>query len=390
MATACSEDGGGEPAGDGPPAAGSRSSAGSSGSAAAGMEAGGKGGAGAPAGGTQGGAGHAGVVISAPGCKPELASIQQTVFASGCALAGCHGAMAPAAALDLASLAASQASLLGVSAALCDGTVRVVPGSARESLLYLKLSGEVPADCGEPMPVGGMLDAAALACVKSWIDGLDPMTTPPVTDPACETCGTGACVDTASNARHCGACGVACPAGAGCEQGACRCSGNAILCDGQCSTTCNCAGEICSGACVDTQADARHCGGCGVVCAAGQRCEAGACKCAQPGVSFAKDVAPILASGCAQNGCHGKTAPKEGLALTSDRAFDALVSVNAAQCNDGRKRVTPGNAGASYLIDKLLGVDMCKGSQMPKAGQSLPPSQLETISAWVCNGALKN
>jgi len=40
------------------------------------------------------------------------------------------------------------------------------------------------------------------------------------------------------------------------------------------------AGEArCGGVCLDTRSNAEHCGRCGVVCAAGQRCVAGACVC---------------------------------------------------------------------------------------------------------------
>ena len=105
---------------------------------------------------------------------------------------------------------------------------------------------------------------------------------------------------------------------------------------------------------------------------------------------FESKVRPILANNCAQGGCHATMAPKEGMSLTSTRAFDSLVGVTAAQCDDGRQRVEPGNVAGSYLIDKLLGVDLCKGTRMPKAGQSLPEDDIETIGAWICNGAPDN
>jgi hypothetical protein len=38
----------------------------------------------------------------------------------------------------------------------------------------------------------------------------------------------------------------------------------------------------------------------------------------------------------------------------------------------------------------MIGVDMCSGSQMPKAGQRLPSSQIQTIANWICNGAPNN
>jgi hypothetical protein len=341
-----------------------------------------------PASGT-GGGGSAGLGGSDPGaCEPNVASIQHTVFTPRCALSGCHTGDAPAAALDLSTAAISEASLIGVAAALCDRRTRVVAGDAENSLLHSKLSGTQPIDCGEPMPVGAMLSSDAIACIETWIAGIDPNHVPVMPDPNCETCGTTTCVDTATSTDHCGQCAAACPAGATCDDGMCRCPEPEILCDGQCSATCNCDGEICDGACVDTQTDPLHCGDCTTACGSGARCDSGSCACAQAGVSFSVDVAPILTSSCSQGGCHGRMAPKEGLSLTSDQAFDALVGVTAAQCSDGRQRVVAGDVANSYLIDKLLGVDLCKGTRMPKAGQGLPASDIETIAAWICNGAL--
>jgi hypothetical protein len=357
-----------------------------SGNGGSGETAGGGAGTGGSAGTEGGGAG----TVGAETCEPTLASIQQAIFAPRCALAGCHTGMAPAASLDLSTATASEASLLGVPAALCEGRTRVVAGDAESSLLYAKVSGLQPSECGDRMPVGSMLMPDAMACIETWIAGLDPEQLPVTPDPSCETCGTSACVDVASDASHCGECGVACPTGASCDQGVCRCPAPQILCDGQCSATCNCDGEVCDGACVDTQTDALHCGDCAKACGAGSSCESGSCTCAKTGVSFSMDVAPILANNCAQGGCHATMAPKEGMSLTSTRAFDSLVGVTAAQCDDGRQRVEPGNVAGSYLIDKLLGVDLCKGTRMPKAGQSLPEDDIETIGAWICNGAPDN
>jgi hypothetical protein len=41
-------------------------------------------------------------------------------------------------------------------------------------------------------------------------------------------------------------------------------------------------------------------------------------------------------------------------------------------------------------MDKLLGANLCSGSQMPKAGQSLPAGDLAKISDWICQGAKQN
>jgi hypothetical protein len=89
-------------------------------------------------------------------------------------------------------------------------------------------------------------------------------------------------------------------------------------------------------------------------------------------------------------GCHTGTRPKENLALDAGKAFADLVGVATDQCNGQRTLVVPGDVGASYLMNKLLGTDLCTGSQMPKAGQRLTSAELATINTWICQGAPNN
>lgn len=117
-----------------------------------------------------------------------------------------------------------------------------------------------------------------------------------------ESC-EGACVDTRSDARHCGTCGLACEAGQTCQQGMCACGPGQTSCNDRCTDVqtsedhcgacntpcgngqtcvdgaCTCASgqTSCGGACVDTRSSDAHCGACGLVCAAGERCGAGQC-----------------------------------------------------------------------------------------------------------------
>jgi hypothetical protein len=76
------------------------------------------------------------------------------------------------------------------------------------------------------------------------------------------------CVDTATNAAHCGGCGQACPSGQACAGGACQTGG--------------CSGdrEPCGGACVNLDNDEQHCGECGRACAGDLTCLDGDCGCA--------------------------------------------------------------------------------------------------------------
>ena len=81
--------------------------------------------------------------------------------------------------------------------------------------------------------------------------------------------------------------------------------------------------------------------------------------------------------------------PQEGLDLSAGQAFADTVNVPASECRDGRMRVAPGKPEQSYLLDKVLNVDICSGTKMPKLG-SLPDKEMETITNWICAGAPNN
>jgi hypothetical protein len=102
-------------------------------------------------------------------------------------------------------------------------------------------------------------------------------------------------------------------------------------------------------------------------------------------------VQPILTQNCAGNGggCH----PSSGnLNLDSGKAYAALVNVDAQECagTTGIKYVAPGSPSTSYIIDKLMGTNLCMGLQMPEGASPLSPATIQTISDWICEGAPNN
>jgi Stigma-specific protein, Stig1 len=370
-------------------------------------------------------------------CDSTLASIQENVFLPSCTGSGCHSGPTPAAGLNL-TIADLEARLVDQPAATCDA-VLVSPSHPDTSFLYEKITSSAP-KCGSPMPLSGTLSDTAKQCIRDWIASLSP---------GCETCGGGSCVDLTTDASHCGACTTACPVGAICSASQCMCT-SGMACSGACVDTltdpANCGGcekgcvgaEVCNkgscsamcdagltkcgSSCVDTTSDAANCGGCsmscgtggvcqsssclcaggadpmtdpsncgscGNVCAPGDTCEAGVCHCSASGVSFSAEVQPIFTSNCATIGCHTGAMPKQGLNLSSGKAFANLVGQPATECSGGRQRVKPGDPSNSYVMDKMLGVDLCFGSKMPKLS-SLPSAQIQTISDWICEGAPNN
>lgn len=335
-------------------------------------------------------------------CAPELESLRLEIFAEQCSMAGCHAGAMAAAGLDL-DAADLEAELVGIPGEFCDGFIRVVPQQPEASLLYTKVAGPLP--CGQPMPIGGELDDAAKTCIYDWIAGLDPL--------SCETCGGAACVDVSTDAAHCGECGLACPPGIECIAGACSCPDGFEACgdscidtesnpdacgscanacpadkvcwQGVCADTCGTLTD-CGGGCVDVQTNTEHCGSCDNACAMGSACMNGGCDCPGDGVSFAAEVQPIFTNNCVGMGCHQPPINAATLNLTSGNAWAELVDVNSGQCAN-KLLVAPSQPGASYLMNKLQGVDLCFGTKMPKAGAALPAEDIATISEWICRGA---
>jgi hypothetical protein len=316
-------------------------------------------------------------------CKPNIASIQSTVFARRCTNIGCHTAKDPASALDLESPGV-EARLNNVEAADCPGEVLVLPGKADTSFLVRKLEDEKPA-CGMRMPRSEKgIPASEIACIKTWISGLTntgplPDASAPDVAVNCKlgesVCG-GVCVDRQTDPKNCGECGNACPAD------------KKFCAGGQCLAACPGGTTSCSNACIDTTSDTRHCGGCGNACSIGQVCSGSACACGTDVAYKAQIEDAIIVPLCATSQCHGRTtAPAGGLDLRAGTAYGALVGKNSgAPACSSRTFVVPNDVAASYLVAKLRGTPGICGSPMPKSG-GLAPSQLALVEAWICNGA---
>jgi len=110
--------------------------------------------------------------------------------------------------------------------------------------------------CGTTCATSEMCTAGS--CVSACPSGQTPCTV--VEDMRMMT----VCVDTATDASHCGTCNNACPMGQSCGGGTCNCP---------MGTT------SCSGSCVDTSTDLSNCGMCGNACPMGQTCNSGTCGC---------------------------------------------------------------------------------------------------------------
>lgn len=87
-------------------------------------------------------------------------------------------------------------------------------------------------------------------------------------------------------------------------------------------------------------------------------------------------IAPSLLQRCAD--CHGPAKAESGLRMDS-REF-------LLKGGDHGPAIVPGNAQASLLLQVLAGTH-AEIQAMPKKGPRLSPAELQTVSAWIQNGA---
>jgi mono/diheme cytochrome c family protein len=107
------------------------------------------------------------------------------------------------------------------------------------------------------------------------------------------------------------------------------------------------------------------------------------------GVSFEKEVAPLLKRRCAI--CH-ITGNEPGLvSLVPGRAYDDIVGVASQQSE--LLRIKPGKPTESYLYRKVTGTHLeagGEGEQMPLGLPPLSEEQLNLIHTWIEEGAKNN
>lgn len=94
--------------------------------------------------------------------------------------------------------------------------------------------------------------------------------------------------------------------------------------------------------------------------------------------------------GCSSGDCHGGSPPASLLDLGSvTESRLNLVNINSVQITE-RLRVAPGDSGASYLMNKILGVGMAEPSdRMPPNDQGivLCEAEVNAIRQWIDDGA---
>jgi hypothetical protein len=82
--------------------------------------------------------------------------------------------------------------------------------------------------------------------------------------------------------------------------------------------------------------------------------------------------------------CHSGANAPVGLRLDAANSYASLVGVPSGET--GVLRVAPGNANASYIIQKLEG-KAAVGERMPAGLPALPQGDIDIIRQWIDNGA---
>ncbi len=121
--------------------------------------------------------------------------------------------------------------------------------------------------CGVACPSGYLCEGGQ--CTISCQVGLTPCAVSS-SDPQVQ-----ACVDLERDVENCGGCGINANGGL---QGAYRCGAGEICNQGECGLTCQVGLENCGGVCVDVERDRAHCGACNNGCGAGEVCANGVCS----------------------------------------------------------------------------------------------------------------
>ena len=98
--------------------------------------------------------------------------------------------------------------------------------------------------------------------------------------------------------------------------------------------------------------------------------------------------AAVFSPSCAFSGCHGTEGMMQaGLELSSVAVSEAnLVDVASTQVPSSL-RVAPGESGESYLMNKILGVDILPTTQQMPIGGMLCEARLEAVRRWINDGA---
>jgi hypothetical protein len=92
------------------------------------------------------------------------------------------------------------------------------------------------------------------------------------------------------------------------------------------------------------------------------------------------------------SGCHTGGSTEllpSAMNLTTGSAYASIVDVDSIECAamGGRKRIKPGAPEQSYIIDKMKGINLCMGVQMPLGLPPVAATWITLVEDWIRGGA---
>lgn len=102
-------------------------------------------------------------------------------------------------------------------------------------------------------------------------------------------------------------------------------------------------------------------------------------------VSYSQDIQPIFNGNCALSGCHDSGTQESGVNLSS--YDDAINSVGVQY---GTEIIQPGEPENSPIVDKISNENPQEGERMPLNRSPLSEANIDSIVAWIENGAPDN
>lgn len=101
-------------------------------------------------------------------------------------------------------------------------------------------------------------------------------------------------------------------------------------------------------------------------------------------VSFSEDIQPIFQGNCATSGCHDSGTQESGVNLSS---YQNAIDSEGVQYQE--LVINPENPDGSPLVDKIEPSPEI-GERMPFEGNPLTQSEIDSIRAWIEDGAPDN
>lgn len=102
-------------------------------------------------------------------------------------------------------------------------------------------------------------------------------------------------------------------------------------------------------------------------------------------VSYSADIEPIFNGNCALSGCHTTSTQESGVDLSSYES-----ALNSVGVQYGTEIIVPGEPENSPIVDKISNDNPAEGERMPYQRAQLSSAQIDSIVAWIDDGAPDN